>query len=95
MVELYLTHPDVEGAPIRSLAGFRRIHLEAGASEVVTFAMHDRELSMVDDDGVRRIVPGEVRVWIGGEQPVAGVGQRPSQGAETKLTITAGAVLPD
>ena len=36
VVQLYLSFPDVAGAPIRALRGFRRIHLEAGASETVT-----------------------------------------------------------
>src|SRR5205085_11523519 len=95
VVVLYFAHPELKGAPMRSLAGFRRIHLAAGASEIVTFALHDRELSTVDEDGVRRIVPGELRVWIGGGQPVAGGGHRPSEGVETKLSITTGAVVPD
>jgi beta-glucosidase len=39
VVELYLTFPDVAGAPIRALRGFKRVHLEAGASEKVEFEL--------------------------------------------------------
>src|SRR5437016_3802882 len=72
VVQVYLTHPGAEGAPIRALAGFQRVHLEAGASKTIKFSLRDSDLSIVDADGVRRIVPGEVKVWIGGGQPIMG-----------------------
>jgi len=31
VVQLYLAHPSVNGAPIRALSGFQRIHLDAAA----------------------------------------------------------------
>jgi beta-glucosidase len=95
VVQLYLTHPGIEGAPIRSLAGFQRVHLESGASGTVKFSLRDRDLSIVDADGVRRIVPGEVKLWIGGGQPVAGPEQMPSPGIEGTFRITSGASLPE
>jgi beta-glucosidase len=95
VVELYLTHAGIEGAPLRALAGFQHVHLEPGASKTVTFALRDRDLSTVDAAGVRRIVPGDVRVWIGGGQPVVGPGQSPSAGAETQFRITSAATLPE
>ena len=95
VVELYLTHEDIEGAPIRALAGLQRVHLEPGVSKTVSFSLHDRELSIVDAAGVRRIVPGEVKVWIGGGQPVAGPGQTPGAGMKTGFRITSAATLPD
>ena len=94
VVELYLTHR-VEGAPIRALTGFQRVRLELGASKVVNFTLRDRDLSIVDREGIRRIVPGDVKVWIGGGQPVAGSGQAPSSGVETEFQITSAATLPD
>ena len=95
VVEIYLSHPGIEGAPIRALAGFQRIYLEAGASKRVNFSLQDRELSIVDADGVRRIDPGDVRVWIGGGQPIAGPGQTSSAGAETGFRITSAATLSE
>jgi beta-glucosidase len=93
VVELYLSHPGIDGAPIRSLAGFQRVHLAASGSQNVTFTLHDRELSTVDDQGVRRIVPGPVEVWIGGGQPISGPGQSPTKGVLAKFTITSEATL--
>jgi len=95
VVQLYLSHPGVEDAPIRSLAGFLRIHLDPSASQTVDFPLGDRELSIVDENGVRRIVPGSVDVWIGGGQPVSGPGQPPAHGASTKFSITSAATLED
>jgi len=95
VVELYLSHPGVDGAPIRALAGFRRIHLAASASQTVSFTLHDRDLSLVDDNGVRRVVPGPVEVWIGGGQPVTGPGQPPTEGVSAKFTISSAATLDE
>jgi beta-glucosidase len=95
VVQLYLTHPGVDGAPIRALTGFQRIHLDTAASKTVEFTLHDRDLSVVDEAGIRRIVPGAVDVWIGGGQPVAGPGQSPTKGAQAKFTITSSATLDE
>jgi beta-glucosidase len=95
VVQVYLSHPGVEGAPIRALAGFQRIHLDAAASKTVEFTLHDRDLSVVDEAGARRIVPGAVDVWIGGGQPIAGPGQPQTRGVRATFTITSGATLPE
>ena len=95
VVQLYLSHPGVDGTPIRALAGFQHIHLDAAASKIVEFTLHDRDLSVVDEAGVRRIVPGTVDVWIGGGQPVVGPGQSQTKGVRTTFTITSSATLPE
>jgi beta-glucosidase len=95
VVQLYLTHPNVEGAPIRSLAGFQRIHLAASASQTVNFTLRSRDLSLVDENGVRRILPGAVDLWLGGGQPISGPGQSPTNGVRTSFTITSAATLDD
>lgn len=95
VVQLYLTHPNVEGAPIRALVGFQRIHLDASASQTVKFTLHGRDLSLVDENGVRRILPGVVELWLGGGQPVSGPGQPPTSGVRTTFTITSAATLDD
>ena len=95
VVELYLSHPGIDGAPIRSLAGFERVHLAASASQTVTFTLHDRDLSTVDDNGVRKVVPGSVEVWIGGGQPISGPKQPATKGVFAKFTITSGTTLEE
>ncbi len=95
VVQLYLTHPGVAGAPLRALEGFQRIHLGAGQSEIVSFTLRNRQLSTVDAEGTRRITPGKVEVWVGGGQPVSRPGLPKAAGASTEFTITGAATLPD
>jgi len=93
VVELYLSHPDADGAPVRALAGFQRIHLDTAAAKTVEFTLRDRDLSVVDEAGIRRISSGTVDVWIGGGQPVAGPDQPQTKGAHATFTITSSATL--
>jgi beta-glucosidase len=72
VVELYLTFPNVEGAPIRALRGFKRVHLEAGASQKVQFELKDRDLSMVTEAGDLIVAEGPYTITIGGGQPDTG-----------------------
>jgi beta-glucosidase len=95
VVELYLTHPGVAGAPLRALKGFHRIHLTTGKTQKVTFSLRDRDLSIVDESGKHRIVPGKVEVWLGGGQPTVRTGFPKPAGAATEFTITSEATLPD
>jgi beta-glucosidase len=95
VVQLYLTHPGVSGAPLRALQGIARIHLERGENKTVKFVLRDRDLSIVDEAGKHRIVPGNVEAWIGGGQPVATSGLAKPAGAATHFTITSEATLPD
>jgi len=95
VVQLYLSHSGVDGAPIRALVGFQRVHLAAAAAQTVSFTLHDRDLSTVDDKGVRRVVTGPVEVWIGGGQPISGPGQPQTRGALAKFTITSTAILDE
>jgi len=69
VVELYLSFPDVPGAPLKALRGFHRVHLEPGASQKVEFDLKDRDLGMVTAIGQPIIAPGEYKVRVGGGQP--------------------------
>jgi len=73
VVQLYLSFPDVAGAPIRALRSFRRIHLEPGGSETVAFDLAPRDLSMVTDKGDIIVPAGTYRVSVGGGQPGSGL----------------------
>ena len=73
VVQLYLTFPDVPGAPLRALRGFQRVHLEPGASQNVEFQLNSRDLSMVTEAGDIIVAQGRYGISIGGGQPGAGV----------------------
>jgi beta-glucosidase len=94
VVEIYLAHPNAKGAPLRALAGFKRVHLESGETQKVQITIPNRNLSFVDETGARRIAPGTVQVWAGGGQPVTRTGLPKAAGVSGSFKITGSAVLP-
>jgi len=72
VAEVYLTFPDVHGAPLRALRGFKRVHLKPGESQQVSFELKDRDLMMVTTDGDPIIAQGKYSISIGGGQPDSG-----------------------
>ena len=92
VVEVYLSHPGLDGAPVRALAGFARVHIEPGATNHVSIAVPNRQLSVVGADGTRKIVPGELQVWVGGGQPGTHDGMN-TAGVSGSVKITGEAVL--
>jgi beta-glucosidase len=95
VVELYISHPNLDGAPIRSLVGFQRIHLEAHASQPVTFILTPREVSVVDTTGNRLVPAGPVELWLGSTQPITPPNRAPPTGHSAKFTITSTTTLPN
>jgi beta-glucosidase len=71
VVEVYLTPPVSELAPIRKLVAFTRVHLAAGQSQPVALSIDPRQLSEVNATGARAIVPGYYVLHVGGHQPAA------------------------
>ncbi len=69
VAQLYLSFPNVPGAPLRALRGFKRVHLKAGESLKVRFELKDRDLSMVNEAGDPIIAEGKYSVSVGGGQP--------------------------
>ena len=94
VVQVYLTHPGQQGAPLRALAGFHRVHLDPGETQKVDIAIPNRNLSFVDEKGARRIAPGTLEVWVGGGQPVGREGLPKMAGLSGSVKITGTAVLP-
>ena len=69
VAELYLTPPRTSVSPALELAGFERLHLNAGETKHVVFHLDARTLSQVNDQGVRAVAPGSYRISVGGSQP--------------------------
>jgi beta-glucosidase len=95
VAQVYLSHPGVDGAPLRALAGFQRLHLAPGEKKTVSFELGGRDLSTVDSAGMRRITAGKVDLWVGGGQPVvARAGLAKPAGVAAQFTITNSADVP-
>jgi beta-glucosidase len=60
VVQLYVSGGPEDGAPVRSLRGFQRVHLRAGESREVTFTIGSDDLPK-----------SPVEVSVGGGQPLA------------------------
>jgi len=91
VAELYISHPGIDGAPIRALVGFWRVHRAPHASQNVSFLLTPRELSIVNPQGERFVPAGPVDLWIGSSQPNA-----PSNsGVTLHLNITATTPVPN
>ncbi|HEX8445377.1 MAG TPA: glycoside hydrolase family 3 C-terminal domain-containing protein [Sphingomonas sp.] len=95
VVQAYLVPPVPAVAPgfndpvlQRQLVAFRREALKPGERRRVTLSIDARRMSSVDTAGVRRVVPGEYRLHIGGGQPGDG------PGIETRFTVTGTKDLP-
>ncbi|MDH6306930.1 beta-glucosidase [Parabacteroides sp. PF5-5] len=69
VVQLYLSNKRDFVTPIRSLKGFKRIHLKAGESQTVEFALTADELSLVSPSGGKTPMKGDVLISVGGGQP--------------------------
>jgi len=73
VAQLYLKFPDIAGAPLRALRGFKRIHLAPGASQAVEFHLQGRDLSMVTEAGDISVARGKYALSVGGGQPDTGL----------------------
>jgi beta-glucosidase len=89
VAELYLTFPKSDLSPIRTLRGFTRVHVKAGATEHVHFALSPRDLSDANAAGERVIAPGAYTVTVGGGQPGSGLSV-----VEAHFTINGSQTLP-
>jgi beta-glucosidase len=52
--------------PVRELKGFRRVRLEPGQSQIISFTLHTDELAFYNRKMQRVTEPGLFHVWIGG-----------------------------
>jgi len=69
VVELYLTFPNLPGAPLRALRAFTRVHVAPGATQHISFQLSPRDLSMVNEAGDRTVAAGAYSLSVGGGQP--------------------------
>jgi beta-glucosidase len=69
VVQVYVSALDRPGAPISSLVAFQRVALRAGERKTLALQVPPERLALVDEEGVARMVPGRMRVTVGGCSP--------------------------
>jgi hypothetical protein len=70
VVHLYVT--DVEASvpvPIRSLQGLKRVFLDPGERQSVSFTLTPQQLSVIDGERQCVVEPGVFEISVGGKQP--------------------------
>ena len=71
VVQLYVSNKSATvPVPIRSLKGFKRIHLQPGEIKSVEFVLPPDAFSIIDDQNKRVVLPGEFELFVGGSQPL-------------------------
>src|ERR1022692_1149886 len=89
VAQVYVSFPNLPGAPIRALRGFERVPIAPGQTRHVHFTLDPRDLSCVNEAGTRVVAPGAYRVFVGGGQPGTG-----AAGLEVPLSIQGELSLP-
>ena len=88
VVELYAQKPKMALTARWALAGFSRVHLKAGESRKVTINVDARDLSQVDAQGNRKVLPGAYTLYAGGGQPGT------TETVKAGFTVTGTSTLP-
>nr|WP_247631312.1 glycoside hydrolase family 3 N-terminal domain-containing protein [Microbacterium croceum] len=66
VVQLY-AHDEVASVarPVAQLVGFQRVRLAPGEEQRVDFDVPTERLAFTGVDGIRRVEPGRIRLWVG------------------------------
>ena len=88
VIQMYVHHPVSSVVqPVLALRGFKRVHLEAGGSTTVSFEVGPEDLSILDRNMQKILVPGEGESLIGANSVE-------TQKAELNVTPVPSAIAP-
>jgi beta-glucosidase len=76
-------------APLSTLIGFQRVRVAPGESTALEFTVTPEMMMLVDDEGKRRLEPGQFRLTVGGCSPNArGVALGAAEPVSRVFTVT-------
>jgi len=90
VAQVYISFPNVPGAPLRALRAFKRVHLKPGEAQKLRFELKERDLGMVNEAGEPGISEGQYSVSVGGGQPDTG-----APTVKGRFQVTGAKVLPE
>lgn len=90
VVQLYISFPKMDGAPLKALRGFTRVRLKSGESQHLKLTLAPRDLSYVNEAGDRMVAAGDYLITVGGGQPGTAAAH-----ADGHLTIQGEEKLPE
>jgi len=72
VVQLYIKHPTATvPVPIHALKAFKRVFLKAGDKITLTFELNSKDLAILDEKNRWLVKPGDIDIYVGGQQPDA------------------------
>lgn len=70
VVQLYVKHLDAKvPVPILAMQGFKRIHLLKGQKKTIEFSLDPKQMSVINNDNERVVMPGAIQIYVDGGQP--------------------------
>lgn len=88
VVQLYLSNLNkAVPIPIRSLKGFRRIHLRPGKTKTVKFIISPDAFSIINNENEKVTLSGQYVISVGGGQPESKMDSMVSNVLEAKITL--------
>lgn len=67
VIQVYASLLDAENPkPLKSLVAFKRVNLKAGETKTETISIPAEKFSVIDDKNERVVLPGKVRLQVGG-----------------------------
>jgi len=88
VVQLYLSDLSSKvPVPLRSLKGFRRIHLNPGQQATITFMLPAEAFSVIDNNNERVVNAGNFEVAVGGCQPLRPSGEKEKNIIKKKIIL--------
>lgn len=88
VLQLYLSHPTETYAPLFALKSFQRIHLQAGQSMKVKFAITPEMMKVINENGQNVLPTGTIKILIGDCSPGSrGEVLGASKHSETTLSV--------
>lgn len=69
VLQLYLSFPEKENAPLHTLQGFKRVFLKSNETRTVKFVLKPEQLALYHPDYHKAVYAGVVNVFVGGKQP--------------------------
>ncbi len=70
VVQLYISHPKTKSrVAIRSLKGFKRIHLKSGETKTISFEINPQDMAVLDEEKGYVLDGLPVEISVGGSQP--------------------------
>ncbi len=87
MIQLYVSNTDATvPAPIRSLAGIKKVNLKPNEEQTVEFIVDPQQMAVFYDNGNFMVEPGFMEISVGGGQP--GLAAKTTMVLSKKVEVT-------